>query len=238
MSVQKKFNYDEIETGYYDNIYKKKTGIRSAWHHIKFLYLKKKIDKKNIHLDIGCGPGTFLGQLKNTKCYGVDTAKKQIQYAEKHYKNNKRNFLLMKKTKIPLKSKSVDSITIIELIEHLNNNEIKLLLKESHRVLKKNGKILITTPNYFSMWPLLEFIINSVSDLSYKDQHINKFNIFKIKKIFDKKKFKILNLKSFILLSPFVAFLSFDISLRLVNLDNLLTKIIPGHLLFLQLKKF
>ena len=144
----------------------------------------------------------------------------------------------MKKTKIPLKSKSVDSITIIELIEHLNNNEIKLLLKESHRVLKKNGKILITTPNYFSMWPLLEFIINSVSDLSYKDQHINKFNIFKIKKIFDKKKFKILNLKSFILLSPFVAFLSFDISLRLVNLDNLLTKIIPGHLLFLQLKKF
>ena len=46
MSVQKKFNYDEIETGYYDNIYKKKTGIRSAWHHIKFLYLKKKNRQK------------------------------------------------------------------------------------------------------------------------------------------------------------------------------------------------
>ena len=238
MAKNKEFNYDEIETGYYDNVFKKKSGIRSAWHHIKFSYLKKEINQKNIHLDIGCGAGTFLGQLKNSKSYGLDIAKKQILYAKKHYKNNRTKFILMKKNRIPLKSKSVDSITILDLIEHLKNNEIKLLLKESHRVLKKNGKILITTPNYISMWPILEFIINSVSDLSYEDQHINKFNIFRIKKIFDKKKFKISSLKSFIFLSPFLAFISFNISTRLIYLDNLITRILPGHLLYLKLKKF
>ena len=39
MTKNKEFNYDEIETGYYDNVFKKKSGIRSAWHHIKFSYV-------------------------------------------------------------------------------------------------------------------------------------------------------------------------------------------------------
>ena len=36
------FNYEEVKAGYYDLIYKKKSGIQSAWHHLKFDYLKKK----------------------------------------------------------------------------------------------------------------------------------------------------------------------------------------------------
>ena len=62
----------------------------------------------------------------------------------------------MKKNKIPFKSKSFDSISLIEIIEHLTNNEIKLILLEAHRTLKKNGELFITTPNYFSIWPFLE----------------------------------------------------------------------------------
>ena len=169
-------------------------------------------------MDIGCGAGTFLGQLKNSKSYGLDIAKKQILYAKKHYKNNRTKFILMKKNRIPLKSKSVDSITILDLIEHLKNNEIKLLLKESHRVLKKNGKILITTPNYISMWPILEFIVNSVSDLSYEDQHINKFNIFRIKKIFDKKKFKISSLK--ISIGPYARKCCYEVGVEFLETFN------------------
>ena len=40
------------------------------------------------------------------------------------------------------------------------NNEIKLILLEVHRTLKKNGELFITTPNYFSIWPFLELIVN------------------------------------------------------------------------------
>ena len=127
--------------------------------------------------------------------------------------------------------------SLIELIEHLTNNEIKLILLEAHRTLKKNGELLITTPNYFSIWPFLELNVNKFSKLSYEDQHINKFNKFNIKNILKKKKFKIICLKSFLLLSPFLAFLSFQISLKFIKLDNFFTKIIPGHLLYIKLKK-
>ena len=44
MAKNKDFNYDEIKTGYYDDVFKKKSGIRSAWHHIKFSYVKNQID--------------------------------------------------------------------------------------------------------------------------------------------------------------------------------------------------
>ena len=46
---KKSFRYDDIKEGYYDDIYNKKKGIRSAWHHAKFDYVKSNIDKKNIH---------------------------------------------------------------------------------------------------------------------------------------------------------------------------------------------
>ena len=90
----KEFNYDDIKLGYYDQIYKKKSGIQSAWHNIKFRYVKNEINQKNTHLDIGCGPGTFLSLLKNKKCYGMDIAKKQIKYAKKNIPVSQKNLKL------------------------------------------------------------------------------------------------------------------------------------------------
>ena len=63
--TKKKFDYEEIDVGFYDHIYQKRGGVRSAWHHIKFNFVKEKISNQNHHLDIGCGSGTFLSILKN-----------------------------------------------------------------------------------------------------------------------------------------------------------------------------
>ena len=82
------FDYDTICVGYYDQIFKKNKGIQSAWHHIKFDYVEKKISDTENHLDIGCGSGTFLGNyLRNKKRIGVDIASKQIEYAVKNNKD-------------------------------------------------------------------------------------------------------------------------------------------------------
>ena len=233
----KEFNYNDIPIGYYDRIFKKKIGIQSAWHNIKFRYVKNEINQKNVHLDIGCGPGTFLSLLKNKKCFGMDISSKQIKYAKTKYSNKSKKFEIMKKNKIPLKSKSLNSISLIEIIEHLNDKDTKLLILEAHRTLKKNGELIITTPNYLSAWPILELVLNNFTKVSYEDQHINKYNIFKIKKIVKRNKFKVESLKTFMLIAPFVAFFSFSLSLKMSLIDNLLAKILPGNLLFLKLKK-
>ena len=96
-------------------------------------------------------------------------------------------------------------ISLVELIEHLNDKDLSLLLNECKRVLKKNGKILFTTPNYLSLWPLLEIILNFISPLSYKHQHINKFNKKRLHMFLKSQDFKVMKLGTFILIAPFLS---------------------------------
>ena len=233
---KKKFNYEEIDIGFYDSIYHKNKGVRSAWHHIKFNFIKEKIHNQNNHLDIGCGSGTFVSILNNKFSAGIDISKKQINYANKKYGSINKHFIKYK-DKIPFEKNTFDSISVIELIEHLTDREIASLFDEIHNVLKKGGKIYLTTPNYLSLWPILEFFLNKVSKVSYEHQHINKFNFLNINKIIDKKKYNIISNNSFIYLSPFIAFISFRFSIFFSKIEKIISKFLPGFLLFIEIQK-
>lgn len=232
----RKFDYEEINIGFYDAIYCKNKGVRSAWHHIKFNFIKERIHNQNYHLDIGCGSGTFLSILNNKFSAGIDISKKQINYANKKYGRANKHFIKYK-DKIPFERDSFDSISLIELIEHLTDKEIKNLFDEIDRVLKKGGKIYITTPNYLSLWPILEYFLNKVSRVSYEHQHINKFNFLNINKIIDKRIYNIISNSSFIYLSPFMAFFSFKFSIFFSKVEKIFLKFFPGFLLFVEIEK-
>ena len=111
------------------------------------------------------------------------------------------------------------------------------MFKEIFRVLKPDGVIHITTPNYFSFWPLIEILLNQISKVSYEHQHINKFNLLNIKKITKKLRLRILEKKTFMLIGPFLAFFSFRISKLWINFDKFLTKIFPGFLIYVKIIK-
>lgn len=232
MNYKKKFNYNLIPSGYYDYIYHKKSGLQSTWHNLKFLFVKKLISKKGRHLDVGCGPGTFVSIL-NKRSTGIDISKKQISYAKNMYKKKNLRFVFFKK-KFPFKKNYFSTISIIEVIEHLNNNQIQTLIKESFRVLKKNGQIVLTTPNYNSFWPIIEYLINFLLKINYKEQHINKFNINKFLKILPKNKFKIIDKGNFMSFAPFFGILSFKLAKFFFRFDNHLKFIIPGNLLYVK----
>ena len=229
-----KFDYDTIPEGFYDKIFKLQKGIQSAWHHVKFDFVFNKIKESEIHLDVGCGPGTFIGNyMKNSNAVGVDISKDQINYANETYKNNK--FILLNEKKFPFRDKTFDSISLIEIIEHLEKNEINNLLFECKRCLKDDGFIILTTPNYMSFWPILELILNKISKVSYEHQHITKFNLLSLKKLIQELGFKSSKLGTFITISPFVAFLNFKFSKILSKINLLDTKL--GFLLYGILKK-
>jgi 2-polyprenyl-3-methyl-5-hydroxy-6-metoxy-1,4-benzoquinol methylase len=174
--------------GFYDNIAKKKKGIRSFWHNQKF---KRVIDSfeepHNSILDIGCFSGTFLSMISPeyvSEQIGVDILKEQIDFANQNYATSYRKFYLIEDIKeIEFVSDNYfDYISIIEVVEHLKNNEIEDLIIIAYKKLKPGGKLIITTPNYASLWPLQEFILNKISDVKYEEQHITHFNYFNINK--------------------------------------------------------
>ncbi|SVA25238.1 uncharacterized protein METZ01_LOCUS78092 [marine metagenome] len=99
-------------------------------------------------LDVGCGDGFFTAQilqrfnLKNV--YGLDISSKAVDLAR--LKHPKINFQQSALNHIPEETNSIDSITMIEVIEHLV--DIEGTLKELFRVMKPGGILLITTTDF------------------------------------------------------------------------------------------
>ena len=99
-------------------------------------------------LDVGCGDGFFTSQilqrfnLKNV--YGLDISSKAVDLAR--LKHPEINFQQSALNHIPEETNSIDSITMIEVIEHLV--DIEGTLKELFRVMKPGGILLIATTDF------------------------------------------------------------------------------------------
>ena len=49
------------------------------------------------------------------------------------------------------------------------------LFAEVRGLLAADGILVVTTPNYRSLWPIIEWGVNRVSPVSYEQQHVNKY---------------------------------------------------------------
>ena len=100
-------------------------------------------------LDIGCGIGQNLNLLcKKGNYYGIDISSKNIE-------NNKNKFPQHKFTtaditkKTEFKDNFFDEIYCYDVLEHVDN--LDKALSEINRIIdKKNGKLIIEVPSYFS----------------------------------------------------------------------------------------
>lgn len=182
------FDYEAIPAGYYDQVMRQGNPIRRLWHVSKF---ERVIDylpsaPGQSILDIGCFAGTFLSLLPEerfSRQLGVDILPAQIDYANRTYGASFRSFRHVPSiTHLRTIEGSFDCITLIEVIEHLQPSEIYDLFSELARLLRPGGKLVLTTPNYASSWPILEQILNRLSEVSYEEQHITRFTYFNMER--------------------------------------------------------
>jgi ubiquinone/menaquinone biosynthesis C-methylase UbiE len=106
--------------------------------------IKKEFKK---HLDIGCADGTFtkyyLEKFPNTKGWGVDISEVVVEHAKKNCPLG--HFKPADCYSLPFKDEEFDLVHCAEMIEHVDYPE--KAIDEMYRVLKKNGTLIITTPN-------------------------------------------------------------------------------------------
>ncbi|PIN86225.1 hypothetical protein COV19_05445 [Candidatus Woesearchaeota archaeon CG10_big_fil_rev_8_21_14_0_10_44_13] len=103
--------------------------------------------KGKVVLDDACGTGygTAILSKKAKKAIGIDASDKAIKLSKKGFHGNNLGFEQMDSTKLRFKDNSFDVVCSFETIEHIKNQE--LFLKEAARVLKKDGILIISTPN-------------------------------------------------------------------------------------------
>ena len=170
--------------------------------------------------DGSCDPQDFKS------CASTNSARR----AKKNYKRRKHNFFLSK-LPLSLKEESFDVITFLEVIEHCDNKENNKIIKEIYRLLKPNGILIITTPNYSSFWPILEKIISFIGPIDYTKQHINKFNKTRLNNFLKINNFVEVKTKTFIYLAPFVASINWKLAKYMEKIENNFFKTNFGFLL-------
>jgi 2-polyprenyl-6-hydroxyphenyl methylase / 3-demethylubiquinone-9 3-methyltransferase len=111
----------------------------------------KILDKplKNLKiLDIGCGGGLLSEPMcrLGATVVGIDASKKNIEVAKFHSKKNKLKIDYKVASPETLKTKiKFDVILNMEIVEHVE--DINFFIKESSKLLKKNGIMFIATLN-------------------------------------------------------------------------------------------
>ena len=113
----------------------------------KIKHSEKPLKKFNL-LDIGCGGGLLSEPMcrLGANVVGIDASSKNIEVAKFHAKKNKLkiNYKVASPEKLKTKIK-FDVILNMEIVEHVEN--IDFFIKESAKLLKKNGIMFVATLN-------------------------------------------------------------------------------------------
>lgn len=124
-----------------------------AWYEYKYLPLLAGLDRNSLILELGCGPGYLLEFLKNrgfSKVEGIDISEEQIRIAARRGLNVK---VADAFEYLSTKQELFDAVTAIDFIEHFSKEELFRLMPIIHRALKRDGRLIIQTPNGQGLFP-------------------------------------------------------------------------------------
>lgn len=163
----------------------------------------KKYRKKGRLLDLGCGTGNFLWEMKKRgfEVHGVDPSSQACELARQRLENIFNSEL--EEHHFP--DNYFDVITLWHVFEHLLNPNITL--KEIHRILKKDGILILETPN-----------IDSLSFKAFRKncfhldipRHLYHWSPKTIREILNRNKFRVFKVSYFSLNVPLGLFHSFS----------------------------
>jgi len=178
--------------------------LAEGWYHFRqrpfpptVINLSSEWEKGKI-LDVGCGNCRNLVPFaqQGFDCYGIDFSKEMLKSAQRLLDKNKvkAKLKLGRAEKLPFSSESFDYCLSIAVLHHLKEKEREAALKEIKRVLKKNGKALITVWNKlqwrFVLGKKEQYIPWRKKEKTYW-RYYYFFTYWELKKLLEKSGFKI-----------------------------------------------
>ncbi len=155
----------QIPGDYQHKAYYSGKSPQRFWHFAKLTEAEKALEIKEGDeiLDAGCGSGLFshfLAKYKGTHVTAIDSNEKAIEFARSAYSDPNLNFKLGLVDEMNLPVNKFDKIAFLEVLEHLTEKQGTQLLRTFHSLLKPGGRLVISTPNRFSLWPLTEWVMD------------------------------------------------------------------------------
>lgn len=163
------------------------TTYRRRKREIELKYFLELLDKKNEDkvLELGCSSGFLTKHLG--KVTAIDTSKDMLEVAYK--KNPQAKCVYADMFNLPFKNNSFNKVITMRVWNHLNEQDLRKAIKESKRVLKKNGYLIFDMEE--------KSVARRIASIFYKflfrptGYKIYQYNIPEIKKILDEEGFKV-----------------------------------------------
>jgi len=157
-------------------------GKGVAEHLHRYALTLKYVKGKNV-LDIASGEGYGSKLIAGTaqKVIGVDVSEDAIQHARSFYEQDNLDFICGSVVNIPVETGSVDVVVSFETIEHVEDQ--LTMLQEIKRVLKKDGLLIISSPereNYRKVDPDNPYHVKELSGEEFRELLSKYFNHFQV----------------------------------------------------------
>jgi len=187
--------------------------------------------KSESALDLGTGSGNFELEFchRLKKIVGVDYNDEALAFLSKKLKQVKSKNVKLVNANVLDAPKIThlgrfDMILMIDVLEHLEEKAAEKLITGFKKLLTRNGKVVIVTPNYIGFWPFMEkVIIDKFTNFPHLEnmQHITKYGPENLIGVFKKNGFRVAKITTFNTFSYLVP--SKDISAKLCALELKLT---------------
>ncbi len=195
--------YEEWHKAYNKKIVQLDELKLMVWHKTVLQHLENVNFENKLILDVGCGNGdlsNYLSVQYNANITGIDFSTESIKIAlakKNAFKAFTSKFLVADAQTLPFENESFDIIVSCECLEHVPDPQ--KMINELYRVVKKDGKVILTTENYSNAYayyiPYLK-LTGKKFDSGSSVQPIEHFFVFwNVKKKFKKAGFR--NIKIF-----------------------------------------
>jgi ubiquinone/menaquinone biosynthesis C-methylase UbiE len=216
------FDYDSVAGDYQYRALHSGHPMQRFWHRGKLVMIDQLIRPYlragSRLLEIGCGAGNLLLQATVAGSYPValDLSLQALTFVQSRLRETQSTtespsgFTCTQAIgeSLPFREHSFDCVLLSEVIEHLETP--KHSIEEATRVLCPGGRLLITTPNYRSFWPLMEWAVDrmNMAPKMAGEQHISRFHPSSLKKMLVESGLRMEYAGSMYSLSPFLSLIS------------------------------
>ncbi len=123
-------------------------------------------------LDVGCGDGTLTFALarRYRSVYGIDDALLPLHLADREF--SRRNVRAPRLSQadartLPFPADAFDCVVLADVIEHIAAPDE--VIREAHRILRKGGQIVLTTPRRQDNQPVHEYHFREYTGTELRD---------------------------------------------------------------------